>query len=281
METILKQTYTYATKWLHSTLWTYNQISITPLSLVRFIIFILLAIWLAKFALNLITAAGEKRLSSQRSLLYRLGRLVYYSIIGLGVLFALSTIGFDFSTLALLAGALGIGLGFGMQAIFNNFFSGIILLFENQLQIGDFVELEGGVKGEIQDINFRTTQLKTAEGALIFVPNSALINNRLSLIWTPATPYRCLCLPFSLAPNSNPDIPIKNLLEKARQKEQTVLPPLRPDPAVYLLNASEDKLDYQLCVWVKEKNPAEHAALMSDYRHLLEGSLKKERFSKG
>ncbi len=181
MNTLFHTSYETAKGWLHQTLWTYNNVNMTPFGLLRFFFVVFFSLWLARCIFSTINKGAAARTPSKRYAIYRLSRVIYYLLLLIGFLFAASSIGFDFSQLILLLGALGVGIGFGLQNIFNNFFSGIILLFEDQLKLGDLIELEGGVKGEIQEFNFRTTTLLAEENLLIFVPNSLLINNRVSV----------------------------------------------------------------------------------------------------
>lgn len=180
MNTFFHLSYDTVKSWFDYPLWTYNQIQITPFGLFRFLFFLLFFFWLARFTFFTINKGAVQRNPSQRYAIYRFSRVIYYLFLGLGFFIATSSIGFDFSQFTLILGALGVGIGFGLQNIFNNFFCGIILLFEDQLKLGDFIELEGGTKGEILEFNFRTTTLMS-EGTLIFVPNSLLINNRVAI----------------------------------------------------------------------------------------------------
>ncbi|MEZ4529331.1 MAG: mechanosensitive ion channel, partial [Desulfobacterales bacterium] len=96
-----------------------------------------------------------------------------------GILIALSIIGVEGQSLAVAFGGLGIGLGFGLQAIFNNFISGIIMLFERPIQVGDVVEV-GGIWGEVKKINVRSTEVKTYDYATLIIPNSKMISDQLT-----------------------------------------------------------------------------------------------------
>ncbi len=94
-----------------------------------------------------------------QSSVYTIERLVHYLLLAVGVLWALDMAGIPMAKMTVFAGALGVGLGFGLQAIFNNFVSGLILLFERSLKVGDFVELASGVHGNVRDIYIRATRI--------------------------------------------------------------------------------------------------------------------------
>lgn len=260
--------------WFSQTLWVYQQTAVTPWALLRFLFFILLAFWLASFLIKILNKAVQNRPFINRSLFYPLSRLLHYGILSTGVMVALSTLGFDFSNLILLASALGVGLGFGLQAIFNNFFSGIILLFEGQLRIGDLIELEGNIKGQIQEINFRTTTLLTLNGTLVLVPNSALINAKVILDWTLSHPYRCLRIPF-MVNRQEKNRTLETIQTLAKEAPFTIKAPVRPDPVVYFTKIKDGQIDCELIVWIEEKQPGLDAVYLSHYLEMIETVLIK------
>ena len=102
-----------------------------------------LALWLSKGIRRAITRVGERRGAVNQSSLYTFGRLVHYLVLTIGIIIGLSSIGIDFTKFALFASALGVGIGFGLQSIVNNFVSGLIILFEKSLKVGDFVDRQG------------------------------------------------------------------------------------------------------------------------------------------
>ncbi|TAM98039.1 MAG: mechanosensitive ion channel, partial [Rhodanobacteraceae bacterium] len=98
---------------------------------------------------------GAHHGNGNQALVYTTSRVTQYALLIVGVLIALSVAGVPMSKFGLFIGALGVGLGFGLQTIFNNFISGIIILFERNLKVGDFVELASGVHGTVRDIQIR------------------------------------------------------------------------------------------------------------------------------
>lgn len=276
MHPFFEKSYSNARDWLNQTLWTMDGSVITPFSLIRFILLICLVLWLSRMVLHTLNKVADKRRPPQRYMVYRLARLVYYIVIVVGLLIAISTIGVDFSHLILLAGALGIGVGIGLQNIFNNFFSGVILLFEDQLKLGDIVELEGGVKGEIQAINFRTVTLKTPEGTSIFVPNSSLISSRVTLNWTHHHPYRCLRVPFAIKQSENQDHALAAILQAAKEMPFTLIAKTKMTPAIYLIQLAGNRLLFELWVWVDDKEETQGPQVaLSNYLHMIETLLKQ------
>ncbi|MEO5830467.1 MAG: mechanosensitive ion channel domain-containing protein, partial [Rhodanobacter sp.] len=104
---------------------------------------------------------AERNQQVNQSTLYTVERLLHYLLLLIGLLWALGVAGIPMAKMTVFAGALGVGLGFGLQAIFNNFVSGVILLFDRSLKVGDFVELASGVHGHVREIRIRATLIST------------------------------------------------------------------------------------------------------------------------
>lgn len=251
--------------------------TMTPMTLFPFVLLVFVTIWVSRLVLNSMNRMAEHRGLPQRDKIYRLARLIYYSVLVVGLLIAASFVGPDFTHFALMTGAIGIGLGFlGLPNIFNNFFSGILILFEGRLRVGDLIELEGGVKGEIREINFRTVTLKTEEGALIFVPNSALINSRVMLNWTHIHPYRCLRIPFAVKSNANKNLIFETLPQEVKKLPLTSANKPKREPAVYLTQVEENRLIFELWVWIEEKEQIIRLQeARSIYLNMIENWLKQ------
>jgi len=197
------------------------QIGDTPVSafgLVRVILIIIFAsIVSAMFQRLLLRIAERKDMEGSRaSALYTVGRLAHYLILLIGIIIALSSIGLDFTNLALVAGALSVGIGFGLQSIVNNFVSGLILLFEGTLKVGDFIEIESGVTGLVKGINVRSTLINTNDNVDIIVPNSVLVGNRVTN-WTLREANRRIHVPFGVAYGTDKNLVKKAVLEAARR----------------------------------------------------------------
>lgn len=274
----VKRSSTTVFQWLSQTWFTINSTPITPLSLIRFFLILLFAGWLSRFVLGFLSSLAQKHRAIEKSVMYRINRLIYYLILTMGLLFAMSSVGFDFSSFALVAGALGVGLGFGLQAIFNNFISGIILLFESQLKVGDFIELESGNQGEIREIHVRNTILKTRDGAEILVPNSQLISTRITN-WTLNDPYRRLHIPFSLPYGIDMEKVSQIVVEAAKKVPSTLKGVAKADPAVHISKLTDTRIEMELVVWVNEKINYPNHYTVSSYLSAIEASLKEKGIS--
>nr|WP_255775646.1 mechanosensitive ion channel domain-containing protein [Microbulbifer sediminum] len=185
---------------------------------------------------------------ASESSMYNLGRVLHYSLVAIGLLVALVMLGLDTSKLALVAGALSVGIGFGLQAIFSNFISGLILLFEQPLRVGDLVELESGVFGRIRDINVRSTRITTRDNIDILVPNTEFVAGRV-INHTLDDPVRRIHVPFGVAYGSDPDAVREAALEAAERVNITHTDWQRKTE-VWLMEFGDNALNFKLVVWV-------------------------------
>jgi potassium efflux system protein len=169
---------------------------------------------------------------------------VYYAILLLGFFFALGMARVDINRFTLLAGALGVGVGFGLQNIVNNFISGLILLFERPMHPGDMVEV-GGVSGVVKHIGIRSSTIATPDGADAIIPNATLISEKL-MNWTRTDPWRRTDIRIGIAYGSDLQQAMQILLTVAAS-ESSVL--AEPAPAVVFQGFGESALNFELRVW--------------------------------
>lgn len=171
-----------------------------------------------------------------------------YVMWGLGVILALSVLGVSTTSLAVVFGALGIGLGFGLQAIFNNFVSGIILLFERPIQVGDAVEVQG-VWGEVKKINVRATVVQTYDNASLIIPNSEFVSSQVTN-WSFKEPKLRRKVSVGVAYGSDIDLVRKTLLEIAGQVPHVLK---NPKPDVLFDDHGDSALIFTLRYWTTVK----------------------------
>ena len=149
-----------------------------------------------------------------------LGAIVRYVVISLGAVVILQSAGIDLTSLNVLVGAIGVGLGFGLQNITNNFFSGLILLFERPININDRVEIAGCV-GEVSEIGARATTLVTDENVAIIVPNSQFVSERVTN-WSRPGKLTADVIPFYVSHTTDPES-VRQLLLAAAAGHRDVL----------------------------------------------------------
>jgi small-conductance mechanosensitive channel len=164
---------------------------------------------------------------------------------GLGILLALAVIGVDATSLAVVFGALSVGIGFGLQNIFNNFISGLILLFERPIQVGDYVEV-GGLWAEVKKINVRSTVVQTFDNAAVIIPNSEFISQRVTN-WSFKDKRMRRHIEVGVAYGSDIDLVEKTLLEVVNARKRVLKFP-RPD--VIFVDHGASALIFRLRIWV-------------------------------
>ncbi len=247
---------------------------VTAAGIIKFLIVVVIAIWLARTVSATLARVSAQRIGVRKSLIYRVNRLIYYTILIIGVILALATLGVDFSNFLLLAGAIGVGLGFGLQSIVNNFLSGIIILFESHLRVGDIIELENGSRGEIREINVRSTTIVTVDGVEILIPNSQLLNTRVGN-WTLSDPFRRVHIPFTVAYGSNKEKVVQVVKEAAMELPFSLAKGVKEEPQVFLLRLGEYGMELELVVWVDEMSSTRTRYSVSEYLWKIEQTLTK------
>lgn len=170
-----------------------------------------------------------------------------YVGVGLAALISVSYAGFDITSLAIVAGALSVGIGFGLQSIVNNFVSGLILLVERPIKVGDWIVV-GDQQGNVRRISVRSTEIETFDRASLIVPNSELISGRV-LNWTHRNLLGRVILKLNTDVQADPDLVVK-ILEKAARDQPLVLP--NPMPMAALDTFAPDHLEFSLRVTLSD-----------------------------
>lgn len=203
---------------------------------------------------------------------YLLQRISGYLVWVIGVLLALNFMGFELSSLAFLGGAVGVGLGFGLQNILNNFVSGIIILFEKTIKVGDVVDLQSGVTGVVIEINLRYTRITTSDLMDVLVPNSEFISGRV-VNWSFGEAVRRTHIPFSVAYGTDKESVREAGIAAATTLPQTLHGAGR-DPDVWLVRLGDSGLDFELVVWIGEDSLGHPKSTQARYLWALETQLR-------
>ncbi|HHP7236055.1 MAG TPA: mechanosensitive ion channel domain-containing protein [Desulfobacterales bacterium] len=174
-------------------------------------------------------------------------RLLHYAMILVGVMLALATLGFKLTNLTIIASALSVGIGFGLQTIVNNFVCGLILLFERPVKVGDIIQL-GDQWATIRDIGLRATTIQTFDRSDIVVPNSDLITNQVTN-WTLADRNMRLILTVGVAYGSDVPLVLQTLQETTRETPRILNDPA---PLIFFMGFGDSSLDFQLRVWIDD-----------------------------
>lgn len=207
-----------------------------------------LTLWLAYLVSTFIRFVLQEdvypRTQMTRGFAYALSSLLNYVILTLGFLLAMGTLGLDFTKVSILAGAFGVGLGFGLQSIVNNFVSGLILLFERPIRVGDAVEV-GSLSGEVSRIGARASTVRTSQGAEIIVPNAQLVTERVTN-WTASDRRRRIDIPVGVDYRSAPE-KVMEVLQGVALSHPEVLK--QPPPRAVFKAFGDSAIAFELRAW--------------------------------
>jgi small-conductance mechanosensitive channel len=237
-------------------------------SVLNFAITLLLTIWIARFVRFVLDVEVLPRFSLERGVSSAISTMAQWTILALGLLAAAGAAGLGARQLALVAGALGVGIGFGLQSIVNNFVSGLILIFEQPVKVGDKVEITSlGLTGEVRRIGIRASVVREFNGAEVIVPNANLISSEV-VNWTLSDQRRRIRTEIGVAYGSDPSRVIEILMGVATGHPEVLK---YPEPQVLFLGFGDSSLNFRLMSWTgtfdnflrirSELNVATHDAL--------------------
>lgn len=216
--------------------------------ILKALITLVMVFWIAgivsEFAENRLNKISKMK-SSNRSLIIKTVQiLVYFAAITIG----LDTMGFDLTTLTIFGGALGIGLGFGLQKIASNFISGIILLFEKSIEDNDLVELDDGTFGFIRHTGARYTLIETPDSREVMVPNEDFMTNRVTN-WTYTSNQGRIEIMIGVSYASDVEKAIELILQAAREHPRCIA---SPEPVCYMREFADSSINLLLHFWIAD-----------------------------
>jgi potassium efflux system protein len=234
-------------EWIGSFLdinWTIGTSTISLNGIVTFGFIIFVASLLSRAAKQLLTIELFPRINLPRGIPGATSMLVSYFIGGIGIYLAILSTGIDLSKFGLIAGALGVGIGFGLQNVVHNFISGLILAFERPIQVGDTIAV-GTLTGIVKSIGIRSSTISTFEGSDVIVPNSNLISNEV-INWTLSNQTRRREIPVGVAYGNHPETVLEVLRNVVRQHPD-VLP--HPLPMCLFDGFGDNSLNFRVLFW--------------------------------
>jgi len=196
--------------------------------------------------------------------------IIGYLIVALGAIVAIQSIGFNLASFAVVAGGLGVGLGFGIQDLTTNFVSGLTLLLDRPVKVGDFVELEG-LMGIVKKISIRSTIIQTNDDSSVIVPNSKMISDKI-VNWSYENSLLCLRVPVEVPENSNPLLVTETLLNIA-YAEAGVL--YEPNPKVLFVEFGDNSFKFELLVWTDR--PTQREVIKSSLNFAIEYNFRHQK----
>jgi potassium efflux system protein len=223
-----------------------------PLSLAPILIFgvtIWLTLLVSRFVRFVLAEEVYPKLNLGAGIPYTASTLVHYLILVVGSLFALAAVHIDLSRYAVLAGALGVGLGFGLQNIMNNFVSGIILLFERPIKVGDVIQVDTSV-GTVESIGIRASVIRITNGSEIIMPNGNLISNPVTN-WTFSNRQRVITIPVAVAAASDPQKVMGLLIDTAKANPMVLKD---PPPQALFTSFTGATRNFELRAWTNSQD---------------------------
>ncbi len=224
----------------------------TDLSLFKIIVALLIFLagylvgWLYKRSINRIDSRNLT--PGTRTLLANIG---FYIIVIVAFFSTLRFLGISLTSIALVAGALSVGIGFGLQNIVSNFVSGIILMFERSIKIGDYIELDDGLSGYVTDVRMRSVTITTNGNIDIIVPNQQLIQNRV-VNWTMNDKIRRFEIPFGVAYGTPVERVVQVVMEAVGRSDfQEIYSSKERSTQVVMTGMGDSSVDFKLFVWIK------------------------------
>ncbi len=222
-------------------------ISLSISHLLRLLLLIAIVFWLSSSGKTFLKDRFLARSGIDGALQYTISQFFGYVVLVAGILVALQNAGMDLSTLTVFAGAVGVGLGFGLQNVTSNFISGLVLLAERPIKLGDRVEVDG-VGGQVRSIRMRSTTIMTNDNIAIIVPNSYFIEKKI-VNWSHGDPSVRFRIPVGVAQDSDV-AKVRDLLLSVAKAHPAAL--ATPEPQVFFDGFGDSTFNFELVVWSAE-----------------------------
>jgi len=228
----------------------------TPISIFKLIISLIIFIigfFVAKIYKHYIKTISSRSKSITESTQTLISNLGHYFIFLVTLFIVLNVLGIDLSSIALVAGALSVGIGFGLQNIISNFVSGIILMLERSVKIGDYIEIDENTRGKVTDIKMRSITVNTNSNIDITIPNQSLIENQV-INWSMNDRIRRFEIPFGVAYGTSPQKVIDVVLKAVDESDcKNILKTKERHTRVVMRGMGDSSVDFELFVWIAGK----------------------------
>ena len=223
---------------------------VSILAVIKFFLIFIFGFTIAIFYKRKISNAAGYLKNSSPATKTMLANLGYYFLVILTFVFALNSVGIDLSSLTILVGALSVGIGFGLQNIVSNFISGIILIFEKSIQVGNIIEISDQFRGRVTQINMRSSVINTFDNIDIIIPNSTLMQNNVINL-TFSDDIRRLHVPFGVAYGTSSDLVIEVILDALKKSDLVYIQDDESKEAkVWMTGMGASSVDFKLLVWI-------------------------------
>lgn len=247
-----------------------NQRPLTIMSIVLGAIILLVFVFISKGLRKVLKTRVFDKHQVDEGIQLIILKLIHYLLVGLGIIIAVQSIGLNLTSLAVVFGLLSVGIGFGLQNVAANFVSGLIILFERPIKIGDRITI-GEVWGDVVNISLRATLIRTIDNIAIIVPNSEFISTRVTN-WSYRDPKVRVHIPVGVAYGSDVPLVINSLLEVARNHPEVMDD---PPPDVWFTQFADSSLNFELLVWTLE--PKRRPEVISDLNKAIDEIFRRNR----
>lgn len=225
-----------------------GDFSISAYKALKSFITIALVFWITAIIADVVESRAKKIRKIRAATRALIVKIIHIAIYIIAFLFTLDIIGINLTSLAVFSGALGIGLGFGLQKIASNFISGLILLLEKSVEEDDLIELPDGTYGFVRKAGARYTLIETLDTKEILVPNEDFITNRV-INWTLSSKQGRIEIPVGVSYGSDIDKARDLMLEAAKELEACSK---NPEPKCFLRNFGDSSVDFSLFFWIDD-----------------------------
>jgi small-conductance mechanosensitive channel len=222
------------------------------ISIILFVFVIWLSLTISRFVRHILKEEVFTRVTVEQGIPGTITMLVRIALVTIGFMLAAAAAGMQLSSLTIIIGAFSVGIGFGLQNIFNNLVSGLILMFERPIKEGDIVEVNA-LLGIVKTIGIRSSVVRTYDGAEVIVPNGTLISNEL-INWTLSDKHRRADIRVGVAYGTDPDKVLQILMKVADDNPRTMNDPA---PRAFFLGFGDSSLDFRLLAWADLDNRLE------------------------
>ena len=250
---------------------------VSILAVVKFFLIFIIGFTIAIFYKRKISNGNGYLKNSSPATKTMLANLGYYFLVVLTFIFALNSVGIDLSSLTILVGALSVGIGFGLQNIVSNFISGIILIFEKSIQVGNIIEVSDQFRGRVTQINMRSSVINTFDNIDVIIPNSTLMQSNVINL-TFSDDIRRLHIPFGVAYGTDCDLVIKIILDALQETSLVYIKDEESRQAkVWMTGMGASSVDFKLLVWVNANTNrfGLDSSSMSDFLIFIYKTLQK------
>lgn len=258
-----------------STLFVFNEQPISLISIAKMVLLIIVSFIVGSLYKRWIMTLSRRWPDMSQMSIRLTSNIGYYIIVFIGVMIALSSIGIDMTSISLIAGALSIGIGFGLQTVVSNLIAGIILMFERTVRIGDTIEISDNLRGRVTDMRIRSTTIQTFDNVDIVVPNASFIQNNV-INWTLEDKTRRLHIPFGVAYGTEVQEVKKAVLDELKQSDLIYIKQdMDKKPEIWMISMNNSSVDFELLVWIEWANKFRPNALRSEFLILIYNALRK------